>query len=485
MGDYHAIAAVTATLVNMIHDGIQPHMPGVKISTERPKREESDSKAQVNVFLYHATPNPSLRNMDVPTRREDGTLIQTPRLALDLHYLLTFYGSQDLEHLQPQVLLGLTLDTLHVRPFLTTEEILEVLSVHHQFGEPGRIVREAAQRVEQIVLADVSMELEALSRLWSMAFQVPYALSIAYKASAAIISAELTPEPVLPVVGRNFEYFQFRPPELDAVAAAVDGEPDPVAPIFAGSRLVLEGRRFQADQLTVAVGATFFDPPPHQVTDTRIDLALDPHTARGRPLVSGHLAVRVIADVHSSSEPLVIALRPRITGTRVIIADTGDSQSTGAMDGRESHSQESGVQDADGRDTDGRDTDGRNAVTDLDGRFSGKVESRVVPQVAAGQEVEMLLNQLEAPTGRIPYSFSFRAVQQQSGDLAVVPFEGVPAGTYLLRLRIGGAESVPFPGLAGIFRTPLTEPNITIPPDPASDSPPRDSPERDDAESTP
>ncbi len=443
MGDYHAIAAVTATLVNLIYGGTR-HVPGVSISTQRPKREDPDSKAQINVFLYHVTPNPSLRNMDLPTRREDGTLAQAPALALDLHYLLTFYGNQDLKHLEPQVLLGLTLDSLHVHPYLTTDEIVDVLSAHQQFGEPGRIVREAAQRIEQIVLADVSMELEALSRLWSMAFQVPYALSVAYKASAAILTADLTPEPVLPVVGRDFEYFQFRPPELDAVAAAVDGEPDPVAPIFAGSRLVLRGKRFQADQVTVAVGSTLFDPPSHRITGTRIDLLLDPDTARGAPLVSGHLAVCVIADVHSSSEPLVIALRPRITGARVVIADTEDPESPGE--------ETAGAKSA------------APVISDLDGKFSGKVESQVVPRVEAGQEAEMLLNQLDAPAGRIPYSFSFRAVQQQSGDLAVVPFEGVPAGVYLLRLRIGGAESVPRSGPSEVLPAPLNEPSVAIPP---------------------
>ena len=54
----------------------------------------------VNLFLYQVTPNGTFRNIDAPTRRSDGTLLQPTRSAYDLHYLLTFYGSE--ANLEPQ-----------------------------------------------------------------------------------------------------------------------------------------------------------------------------------------------------------------------------------------------------------------------------------------------------------------------------------------------------------------------------------------------
>ena len=68
----------------------------------------------VNVFLYQVTPNAAWRNADLPTRRANGDLIQRPQAALDLHYLLTFYGDESL--LQPQRVLGSVVRTLHCGP---------------------------------------------------------------------------------------------------------------------------------------------------------------------------------------------------------------------------------------------------------------------------------------------------------------------------------------------------------------------------------
>jgi len=45
---------------------------------------------RVNLFLYQVTPNPHRNNLDLPTRSQQGDLVQRPQIALDLHYLMSF-----------------------------------------------------------------------------------------------------------------------------------------------------------------------------------------------------------------------------------------------------------------------------------------------------------------------------------------------------------------------------------------------------------
>ena len=51
---------------------------------------------QVNLFLHQVTHNPGWRNVALPSLGSNGTtLLSNPPLALNIHYLLTVYGSRD------------------------------------------------------------------------------------------------------------------------------------------------------------------------------------------------------------------------------------------------------------------------------------------------------------------------------------------------------------------------------------------------------
>ena len=71
---------------------------------------------QINLFLYQVTANPGWRNADMPAWAGDGSNLTAPPLALDLHYLVTAYGSSDLD---AEVLLGYATHLLHETPVLT------------------------------------------------------------------------------------------------------------------------------------------------------------------------------------------------------------------------------------------------------------------------------------------------------------------------------------------------------------------------------
>src|SRR5207244_718340 len=77
-------------------------------------------------YLYQVSPNAALTNADLPARRNNGELMQRPQAALDLNYLLTFYGAE--AQLEPQRLLASTVRALHARPILTREIIRQTIA---------------------------------------------------------------------------------------------------------------------------------------------------------------------------------------------------------------------------------------------------------------------------------------------------------------------------------------------------------------------
>ncbi|RMF55724.1 MAG: DUF4255 domain-containing protein, partial [Bacteroidetes bacterium] len=119
MSNFLAIATATATLQQLLLESLGVDVPGADATTLRPDnaRLTTPGNYGVNIYLYQTAPNTAWRNSDLPTRDASGRLRQRPKIALDLHYLLTFYGDE--ESLQPQRILGSVARTLHARPVLT------------------------------------------------------------------------------------------------------------------------------------------------------------------------------------------------------------------------------------------------------------------------------------------------------------------------------------------------------------------------------
>src|ERR1700761_2100122 len=106
MSNALAISGVTAVLqyyLGGVYSGLSALFGGtVTISSQAPDILQNTfssggtTQNQVNLFLHQVTHNPSWRNVDLPSLAADGkTQIMNPPLALDLHYLLTAYGSFD------------------------------------------------------------------------------------------------------------------------------------------------------------------------------------------------------------------------------------------------------------------------------------------------------------------------------------------------------------------------------------------------------
>ncbi len=195
MSNALAIATVTAGLAQIIRTAIQSVLPGADVLTERPGSTPLEVP-RVRLFLYQVTPNTALRNHDLATRSGDGAVMKRPTAALDLHYLLAFYGNEI--ELEPQRMLGAAMRDIHAKPVLMRQMVEDAIA-----STPSLIGSNLAEAGEQVKFTPLALSLEELSKLWSVFFQAPYALSVAYQGTVVQIESEQNVQPVLPVLRRG------------------------------------------------------------------------------------------------------------------------------------------------------------------------------------------------------------------------------------------------------------------------------------------
>ena len=212
MSNFLAAAAVTSTLSQILRTAVQADVSGADVAIGRPDSPPAGTPpAEVNVFLYQVAPNAAWRNADLPTRTSEGEMVRRPQAALDLFYLLTFSGSEN--DLEPERLLGSTVSTLQSRSVLTPDTIRRVIS-EAVATDPDHFLAgvDLADQVERIKFTPVALNLEELSKLWSVFFQVPYALSVSYRASVVLIEARNIPSRALAAISHRWDLK--RPPCL-------------------------------------------------------------------------------------------------------------------------------------------------------------------------------------------------------------------------------------------------------------------------------
>ncbi|MBI2203111.1 MAG: DUF4255 domain-containing protein [Candidatus Rokubacteria bacterium] len=403
MSNFLAVATVTAVLRQLLQDALDASaasepgaVAGATVTSVRPDGPSAGIPDKgVNVYLYQVTPNAAARNGDLPTRAADGRLVQRARAAIDLHYLLTFYGSE--AELEPQRLLGAVVRTLHARPVLTRPLItglVENPAVDYLASS------DLADDVELVRFTPTMLSLEELAKLWSVFFQTPHVLSAAYQAAVVLIEGPDTPSSALPVRERTVHAIPFRHPVIERVRCRKGTAPAVVdAPILPGDTLVLVGRQLAGRTTRVRVGAAVLE--PDDVSDARVSVRLASPPFAPDALRAGVQGAQVVHELHLGtpgdphrgveSNVCAFVLRPRIDA----------AQAT-----------------------------------------AGDVTVDVTPVVGPRQRVRLLLNARSAPSA-VAHTF---ALASRDGDLPTatltVPITGVAAGEYLVRIQVDGAESL-------------------------------------------
>ena len=266
---------------------------GTTVTTVRPESGTPATAPRINLYLYQVTPNAALRNADLQTRRSDGTFLQRPAVALDLHYLISFYGSgsgQEYE-IHAQELLGETLLTLHQFPVLTRS------------GESP-----------EVRVTPSTLTLEDLSKLWSVFFQTSYTLSVAIECSVLLLESTITPSQALPVQKAAIRGIPFSRAYIEEVLENDTRN----AEITSDSEVVIIGTGLKGENVMARIGGE--EIAPQSISDTEVVLDLS-----GANLQAGVLPVELVYRVEmtpgdssslrtfQTSNVVPLVLRPVLT----------------------------------------------------------------------------------------------------------------------------------------------------------------------------
>jgi hypothetical protein len=316
VSNFLAIATVTAAIQRLLQTTVPADVAGAEVSVGRPDARANGGPAPgVNIFLYRVAPNGSLRNADLPTRSSDGRIVQRPQAAVDLDYVLSFFGND--EELEPQRTLGSVVRTLHARPVLTARDIDAVIDA--ATDEPPTLPfladSDLADQSELVRFRPLAQDLDELSKLWSVLFQIPYVLSVAYEASVLLIDEAVAVVPPLPVTDPSLTVTTLRRPRIEQVVA----DHDPSAAIHVDTTMRLRGSQLRGDDTTVRVAET--ELAPASITETRLTVSLE-QVAEGT-LRAGMRTAQVVHRVllglpptprrQVASNVVTFLLHPRVT----------------------------------------------------------------------------------------------------------------------------------------------------------------------------
>lgn len=423
MSNALSIAAVTAVLKDLLENGLVSDSitasVGDVIVTALPPdliTVGTDERAQLNFFLYQVTQNRNVDWVSQEFRSKHSRINRSPRsanppLALDLHYLLTAYGAKDF---QAEVLLGYAMQLLHKTPVLTTEMINNALknasvgNTSSVFSQAlvGVSISDLAEQIGQIKLSPEFFNMEDTSKLWS-ALQTHYRPSASYLASMVLIESSDTNK----LEGANFVCLT--EPSIEQVIGTAQTD----QLIIAGQTLVIRGKRLRGDVTRIRLGKTETLLVPEDVKETQISLLVPLNLAAG---------VQSIQVVHLKmgnqnqqnvveSNVAAFVLHPKITATVAQVENRGDNLRQAA------------------------------------------ITVKFHPKVTHRQTVVLLLDAI-ASAHPLAYSYAVAPAHEDTDNMTI-PVQNIQPGTYLVRVRVDGAQSPLQINQTGEYDSP----QVTIP----------------------
>lgn len=423
MSNALAIAAVTFLLRDLLRDGIlngnpAPQIGDVTVRALPPDRApamDNSTLDMVNLFLYRVTPNTGWTNMGYPSHNGRGGRITNPPLALDLHYLLTVFGSEDYN---AEILLGYAMQILHENPILTGDAIRESLTGAVvddtdviPAGLQNAVLSDLANQFESIRITPHYLDMEEMSRIWSSA-QSRYRTSVAYQVSVVLIESQKSTRSSLRVQRYFVEGRTLRPPHIDSVTSSRGAR----LQIQQGDDLIIRGHNFISDNTTVFVGEEEVTPTGNDPDTGEPNLQDERIRVTPPPAVrAGVVVIRVVQYVAISDPPvdhrliesnaMPIMYSPRITAAPTVVS---------------------------------------NAISG--GLAEATIRIMIAPDLGTDQRVTVYLNETTtpAPSDREPFAYSAVAPERSDTDPAdqiEVTLSNVEPAEYWVRVRVDGAES--------------------------------------------
>lgn len=440
------IASVTHILKDMLNNGLIDHdVTGatggnVNVTTWPPDRIDTSKDAEVtqlNLFMYQATFNQGWRNVALPSFNQKGERVSNPPLALDLHYLLTAYGSAELH---TDIMLGYGMQILHEIPVLGRDAIRRAIApptpIQSGITTPPAVTSlpdslkllsgsELAEQVEQIKITPEILTVEDLSKLWT-AFGAKYRPTAAYKVTVVLIESNKSTKPALPVRQRNIYVQPFKQPLIEKILSQENAGTPVIEKqkILPGYNLFLQGTQLYSEALEVFIdGAAYSGSIAKSEQEVSFKLSDDPVNG----LSAGIHEVQVVHQQLMGSPPVahtgVLSQAEPFILSPVIVQVNAPVPSSPA------------------------------------GSFA--VTLKVNPAVRPGQRVTLLLNEKSNAADTTAYSFQLPPFSSPPVPLEEITFtiSAVKSADYLVRIQVDGAESPLGTDASGVYNNPL----LTIP----------------------
>lgn len=330
MSDYLAVGAVSAVLCSLLSTALPDGGPnlvlgsstaGITATSPDLIATGAHEQPQINLFMYHVNINPALRNLDLPSASPGGARLSNPPLALNLHYLVSAYGSGQFD---PEVLLAWAMKVFHDTPVVSSQAIQQALTAlpSSQHGPAAQLITGStlASQIEHLRITPETLTTEEIYRLWT-AFQTTYRPSTALQVSVVVIQDTHAFASNKPVAHRTVTASPLQSPVIDNISPVMAA---------AGQVLTITGTNFVGDSAADTVVS--FDGGPGLSPDTVQARAIRITLPATLPAGTRTLRVqrRVVFPAPSvgphpgfSSSPAPFQLIPTITDASPLAASLG------------------------------------------------------------------------------------------------------------------------------------------------------------------
>lgn len=395
MSTYKAIAGVSSTLKTLLRD----RMTEVAEITLAPPDVKVDSVAgrRLNLYLYHVSENPFLRNQEIPGEGYPGAYGHPP-LTLDLRYICTAFGTTETgkdADVEAQWILGDAMRVLHDIPIITPD----LLEEKKPSPKPPILDPSLIGEFEQVKVTWQPAGLEEISKVWTALPTVNFRRSVLYEVSVVQIQSKKPRSLALPVKSRQVHALPLRTPLIQQlyrqpplgdqlIAAAEEGET---------LRLIGTGLRGPVTRVVMdGVSGTI-----SSISDTQIDVVVPVGVLR----IGLHSLVVaqdvVLVEVKKQAPVQRPAFRSNLAGF-LLLPTLG-------------------------------------LVTPPSAGPGDTVTVKVQPAVESTQEKLLLLGDHAIPA--VPVAPGSAPTSTINFQLPKAPTPVIPPGIYLIRIRIDGAES--------------------------------------------
>lgn len=297
MSDFRAIGGVSASLQALLQDRMElpDNLASVPVTISTPRIAKDDvpvrEDPRVNLFLYRVGENAYLQSQEIPGQGSAGAFGYPP-LSLNLHYLVTAFGSKGgpngaatfFDETIAQFLLGSAMRVLRDYSVLTEELLTTKPPIGTQILHPSLL-----GAYEKVKLTLEPISLEDATKVW-VALTLRYRLSAAYSITVVQIESKakrtfprlvgappsiyppLSPVPVVP--GPYIPVNVYSSPFLADVHVRRKGssveQPYPFASV--DDTLILLGSGFSGGQVSVALDNLIVPVTP--ITPNRIEVVI-------------------------------------------------------------------------------------------------------------------------------------------------------------------------------------------------------------------